>query len=236
MTRVRAVALLVVGCALAAAAASTGAFLERDRAVAPFDDIRTRRIDLGLPRTGRRAPGEGAARAFVDLLDVVFRLLVVLVALGVLAWGAYRLALALARLVRLRAARGTRTEGTKPFDPGEESREDADTALRRRVAEELRLLSADLDTEVEPREAVIACYVRMEAALADAGTPRAVTETPLELLRRVLDEYDVPAADVRRLTELFTEARFSGHPVTEEMRGAARRSLGAVSDALAVRA
>lgn len=234
MTRVRAVALLVVGCALAAAAASTGPFLERDREVPPFAGLR-RRVDLRLPRPRRRAPGEGVANDVVAVFDVVFRGVVLAVVVGVLLWGAYRLVRTLARLARLRLGPPAATTGTDPFDRGEESREDAETALRRRVADELRLLSADLDTEAEPREAVIACYVRMEAALAEAGTPRAATETPLELLRRVLDEYDVPAADVRRLTDLFTEARFSPHPVTDEMRRAARRSLGAVSDALAVR-
>lgn len=235
MTRVRAVALLVVGCALAAAAASTGPFLERDRPVPPFAGLR-RRVDLRPPRTRRRLPGEGVADSAFAFLDLVFRAVIVAVVLGVLAWGAYRLGRTLVRLARLRLGKAPAATATDPFDRGEESYEDAEAALRRRVADELRLLSADLDTEVEPREAVIACYVRMEAALADAGTPRAVTETPMELLRRVLDEYDVPAADVRRLTDLFTEARFSPHPVTDEMRRAARRSLGAVSDALAVRA
>ena len=42
---------------------------------------------------------------------------------------------------------GVAAGGTRPYDPGEESDEDAETALRRRVAEELRLLSnADLDS------------------------------------------------------------------------------------------
>jgi len=233
VTRVRAVALLVVGCALAVAAASTGAFLERDRQVPPFVRLR-RPIDLRPPRR-RRDPGDDLGDTLA-ILDLVFRALVVAVVVGVLAWGAYRLARTVLRLARLRLARAPRTRPTPAYDPGAESHEDAQARLRRRVADELRLLSADLDTEVEPREAVIACYVRMEAALAAAGTPRAVTETPMELLRRVLDEYDVPAADVRRLTDLFTLARFSTHPVTDEMRRAARRSLAAVSDSLAVRA
>jgi hypothetical protein len=73
----------------------------------------------------------------------------------------------------------------------------------------------------------------MEAALADAGTPRGAAEAPLELLERVLGEYDVPEGDVRRLTGLFTEARFSTHPVGDEMRAAAQRSLRSIAGALA---
>lgn len=234
MTRVRALVLLAVGCALAAAAASTGAFLEADRRVAPFrirrapEPIRTRR-----PRAGQT--DRGTLSYLAEAVDVVFQALVIGVAVAAVVWGLYRVGLALLRLYRLRAGR-TRSYEAAPYDPGEQSEEDAETALRRRVAEELRMLSADLDDYVEPREAVIACYVRMEAALAGAGARRDVTETPLELLRRVLASYDVPAADVRRLTTLFTEARFSHHPVTDEMRAAARRSLASVADALAVRA
>ena len=238
VTRVRALALLALGCALAAAAASTGPFLEADRTVPPFAIRRPRPPATPPPRAGERTrAGRGLGAKLLDLLDTVFEVLAIIVAVAVVLWFGFLLARALVRLMRLRlTGLGVAAGGTKPYDPGEESDEDAETALRRRVAEELRLLSADLDEDVEPREAVIACYVRMEAALANAGTRRAVTETPLELLARVLGAYDVPAADVRRLTDLFTEARFSEHPVTDDMRDAARRSLAAVADALAVRA
>jgi crotonobetainyl-CoA:carnitine CoA-transferase CaiB-like acyl-CoA transferase len=225
-------ALLALGCALAAAGSSTGGFLEPDRQVAPFRIRRRPRI-VDDPAAG----GEDSVTARVArTLDIVFQVLVVVLLAAVVLWGLYRLVTTLLRLYRMRVRKAPAGPGAEEYDTGEESDEDAERTLRRRVAEELRLLSADLDTEVEPREAVIACYVRMEAALASSGAPRGATETPLELLRRVLDAYDVPAADVHRLTELFTEARFSHHPVTDEMRAAARRSLAAVADALAVRA
>jgi hypothetical protein len=236
---------MAVGCALAVAAASTGGFLEADQQAPPFGGLRTRRVvEVTLSpsprpvRTGGTGGGGGGevGRRIADAVDTSFRALGAVLAALVLLWGLYLLIRALVRLARVRAARGTVTPPTRDYDPGEESTEDAETALRRRVADELGLLSADLDSYADPREAVIACYVRMEAALADAGTPRAPTETPLELLARVLESYDVPEPDVRRLTDLFTEARFSPHPVTEDMRAAARRSLAAVADALAVRA
>lgn len=234
MTRARAVALLALGCALAAAAASTGPFLVPEpRSQSFLVTLRTlfrarraRRIPTG---TTPREPGR-----VVQLLDVAFQVAVVVVIAAALLYGLFHVVRALARLVRLLLERSRGGTATTPYDPGEESRDDTETALRRRVAEELTTLSADLGGDTDPREVVIACYLRMEGALARAGSPRGAAETPLELLSRVLGEQAVPEADVRRLTALFTEARFSAHPVTEEMRAAARRSVSAVADALAV--
>jgi hypothetical protein len=226
VTRVRAVVLLVLGCSFAAAGASTGAFLEDDALARPF--IGRRRLQpLEIPE-----PNQHFEPAAFQWAGFLLEIVVVLLLSALLLYVLYRLALVVARLARLRIARSDAGEHTDEYDPGDESHEDAETVLRRRVAEELRLLSLDLEAEVEPREAVIACYVRMEAALAGAGAGRAPSETPLELVARVLDSFDVPPADVRRLTDLFTEARFSRHPVTDEMRAAARRSLSAVAGAL----
>jgi hypothetical protein len=236
VTRRRAVALLVLGCALAAAAASTGPFLVADSKPSAFTArfralLRARRAREVRPQ----GPPRGAGR-LVHSLDVGFQAVVFAVLAAVLAYGVYHALRALTRLVRLLLERSGGGVPTTPYDAGEESREDAETALRQRVAEELTALSADLGNDADPREVVIACYLRMEDALARNGSPRDATETPLELLARVLGEYAVPEADVRRLTALFTEARYSAHPVTDEMRAAARRSVAAVADALAVRA
>jgi hypothetical protein len=234
VTRARAVALLALGCALAAAAAGTGPFLVAEPRSQSFGTaLRT----LFRSRRARRLPPTGRPRAAgraLHVLDVVFQVAVVLVVGAALLYGLYHVVRALTRLARLLLDRARGGASASAYDPGEESRDDSETALRRRVAEELTTLSADLDGGTDPREVVIACYLRMEGALARAGSPRGATETPLELLSRVLGEQAVPEADVRRLTALFTEARFSAHPVTDEMRAAARRSVSAVADALAV--
>lgn len=232
MTRVRALLALVVGCALAAAAAGNGAYLgDRHGTGKPL--LRNGFLDrlLGITRRRRyyyntRPNGVG------QWLDVVVGGLVLLVATVVAVVVLWRVGRLVTRIVRLRFGASGGRRATETYDPGEESYDDAETALRRRVREELTALSADLDAWPDPREAVIACYVRMERALAEAGSPRHPTESPLELLRRVLSEQHVPEPDVRRLTDLFTEARFSGHAVTDEMRSAARRSLNAVADSL----
>jgi hypothetical protein len=234
VTRAKAVALLALGCALAAAAASTGPFLvATPRSQSFFTSVRTllrvRRARQYTPN----APPRGAGRVVNDL-DTAFQVVVFAVLAAALLYGLYHVLRALGRLVRLLLERSRGGAATAAYDPGEESRDDSETALRRRVAEELTTLSADLDADTDPREVVIACYLRMEGALARAGSPRGAAETPLELLSRVLGEQAVPDADVRRLTALFTEARFSTHPVTDEMRAAARRSVSAVAGALTV--
>ncbi|HVF03780.1 MAG TPA: DUF4129 domain-containing protein [Frankiaceae bacterium] len=230
MRRLPALGLLVVGCALAAAAAGTGPYLGARDVEPPMRrllDAAARERQRRLLQQPERVRSTTAFETFVEGVFAVAILVGVLYALVVFV----RL---LRRLVALRLRRSRGGVGTDAYDPGEESADDAETALRRRVADELTALSADLDTVPDPREAVIACYVRMERAFADAGTARRPDESPLELLARVLDALAVPEADVRRLTALFNEARFSGHPVTDEMRAAARRSLAAVAGALAV--
>lgn len=232
MTRGRALALLGIGCALAAAAAGSGPYLVADRTVPPFR-VAVRRARERQPLT--LGKGHGTLDRYASLVGVLVEILVTLVALAIVVLAAWQLVLALLRLRGLRLARSRGRVTTRDYDD-EAFADDSEAVLRRRVADELVALSADLDTMADAREAVIACYVRMERALADAGSPRHPTESPLELLARVLGEQDVPEPDVTRLTDLFTEARFSDHPVTDDMRDAARRSLAAIANALTVRA
>lgn len=230
MSRARLVGLLALACALAAAAAGTGPFLVSDRSVPPF--ALPRRRDVLRYRPRRPLIDSPALRAVSRGIEILVQLMVVAIAVTIVAVGAYQLLKVLVRLTRLRLGRSRGSATTRAYEPGEQDDSDADTMLRRRVVDELGLLSADLDTAPDPREAVIACYVRMEAAFADAGSKRDVAETPTELMARVLTEQHVPASDVRRLTDLFTEARFSKHPIDDDMRDAARRSLRNVAASL----
>lgn len=228
MDRVRGIALLVIGCAAAAAAAATGPYLGE-----------TQNLGL-LNRLTRDFGGEEQVfrRSSAGPVDDWFRLYVevAMAALFVLAvlYGLFHLVRGLVRLARLRLGLSVGGRAAADYDPGEESHEDAETPLRRRVRDELAALSTSLDDAADAREVVIACYARMERAFDEAGAGRRPTESPMELLVRVLGDLAVPGEDVRRLTALFTEARFSTHPVTDEMRAAAQRSLRNVADALAV--
>jgi hypothetical protein len=85
------------------------------------------------------------------------------------------------------------------------------------LAEEIDLGLAELEGTDEPRDAVIACYVRMERALVTAGVPRKRSETPFEFIEKALEQAAVPPDSARRLTTLFERARFSPHPTSPEM-------------------
>jgi hypothetical protein len=230
-TRARYLALLVLGCALAAAAAGTGPYLVADRDPPPFR-LRLARPVYRIDHHHKDSALRRALRHNGERHDLALQVLVLVVGAAVVLVGTWQAVKLLRRLMRLRFDRSAGLREGAAYDAGEGTGEDAETSLRHRVADELAALSAELDTGADAREAVIACYVRMERALADAGSPKRPDESPLELLDRVLGEQDVPAADARRLTDLFSEARFSTHPVTDGMRDAARRSLAAIAGAL----
>ena len=91
----------------------------------------------------------------------------------------------------------------------------------------------DLD-DGSPGEGVIACWVQLERAAADAGAERAAPETPSELAGRLIDTRGVEAGPLVRLAELYREARYSTHPVPESARTQARSLLEEVRADLAL--
>ena len=100
----------------------------------------------------------------------------------------------------------------------------------RRAAHQTRMLR-----EGSPREAIIAAWLDLERLVAAAGVPRRPSETSSELVVRVLDDREVPAAALTDLAALFREARFSTHEPTEALRERAAGDLDAVHAALGAR-
>ena len=94
----------------------------------------------------------------------------------------------------------------------------------------------DLRAESDPRRAVIAAYARLERVLAARGVARQPAETPEEYLARILGELDVGQKSVRRLTSLFSRAKFSPHAVDFEMKEDAIGALERVRDELRIAA
>jgi heme exporter protein D len=90
----------------------------------------------------------------------------------------------------------------------------------------------DLRAEADPRRAVIACYARLERALAAAGFPRRRAETQVEHLTRILGALDIRTASVRRLNELFLRAKFSPHEIDAAMKEDAIEALVDIRDEL----
>jgi Domain of unknown function (DUF4129) len=105
-------------------------------------------------------------------------------------------------------------------------------AVAEELAAELDETVDDLRAEPDPRRAVIAAYARLERALGAVGFPRAGSETADEYIARILRDLDVGERPTRRLTDLFTQAKFSQHEVDDAMRERAIEALVEVRDAL----
>jgi hypothetical protein len=91
------------------------------------------------------------------------------------------------------------------------------------------------DLSREPREAIIGCYATMERELAHV--PDAVPQdfdTPTEVLTRAVAHHALSADNAIQLVNLFAEARFSQHLMTEAHREDAIRILRLVLDELRV--
>ncbi|WP_231985468.1 DUF4129 domain-containing protein [Mycobacterium sp. E796] len=75
------------------------------------------------------------------------------------------------------------------------------------------------DLNREPREAIIACYAAMERELARVpGAAPQDFDTPTEVLVRAVEHHALHAENAERLVNLFEEARFSRHVMSEGHR------------------
>jgi hypothetical protein len=100
------------------------------------------------------------------------------------------------------------------------------------LVEDAHMRMAALE-EGNPRNGIVRCWMRLEDAVADAGLPRSRHETSAEFTVRVLHVLDLDPRAIGRLAELYREARFSEHPLTEDARSAARDALARLQDDLA---
>ena len=87
--------------------------------------------------------------------------------------------------------------------------------------------------EGSPRNGIVACWVRLDETVAEAGVRPRPSETSAELATRVLHALDVDPRAVGTLAALYREARFSEPELGEETRDRAREALVAVHDELA---
>jgi membrane protease YdiL (CAAX protease family) len=94
----------------------------------------------------------------------------------------------------------------------------AETPIRETLAEVLDETLDDLRNEPNPRKAVIGAYANMERTLAARGVPRHESEAPAEYLNRILEVVSASGHSVRRLTRLFSRARYSPHEINAEMK------------------
>jgi Domain of unknown function (DUF4129) len=109
--------------------------------------------------------------------------------------------------------------------------------VRRLVRERLRAAVdeglSDLDVaDADPRRAVIACWARLEAAAAAAGTQREPGDTSTELVERLLAEHAITPGVLAGFAAVYREARFAPHVIDARMREQARAALRQVRDEL----
>jgi hypothetical protein len=83
----------------------------------------------------------------------------------------------------------------------------------------------ELHEHADPRQAIIACYARLEYLLEDHGVPAYHHLTPQEYMGAALRGLDLPQDAFAGLIRLFELARYSLHPLDDAARAAARAHL-----------
>jgi hypothetical protein len=89
-------------------------------------------------------------------------------------------------------------------------------------ADEQRTL---LEVEGEPRNAIVVCWHRFEQQARRAGVERRAWQTTSEFVLGLLDLVGADRGAVARLADLYREARFSDHPMTDAHRTEALEAL-----------
>lgn len=107
------------------------------------------------------------------------------------------------------------------------------------VAQQVAVDAAEQDAllrEGDPRNAIVAAWHRFEVQGERAGVPRRASETSSEYGLRILDLAEADGGSVTHLAELYREARFSEHAITEEHRTEALAALADIRSSLGARA
>jgi hypothetical protein len=92
-------------------------------------------------------------------------------------------------------------------------------------------LALDVDAQLAalahgtPRNAIVACWLRLEDDVAAVGLPRRASETSAEFTARVLGWYALDPAPIDELARLYREARFSSHELGQHERDRALVAL-----------
>jgi hypothetical protein len=107
---------------------------------------------------------------------------------------------------------------TRPLSSIQVAEEEVVAAL------EAGLLDLD-DEDVDPRTAVIACWVRLEQAAAGAGVPRQSGDTSTDLVVRMLAQHSLSTTLLTGLADVYRLARYATHQVDADMRDQAGSAL-----------
>lgn len=91
------------------------------------------------------------------------------------------------------------------------------------VEDALRILEAR--TEADPRTRIINCYMRMVQSAQRLGASITSDQTARELETAIRQMLVIRGSSMRELTNLFEEARYSLHPITEDDADQAQQCL-----------
>jgi ABC-type transporter Mla MlaB component len=173
------------------------------------------------------SPTQGGEQDRGDPPFVLQVLAVAMVVLGALALAALA-GLALWQVWRLRPKLRVRREDLE-FEvlPGAEPADAVSSAMSDDAVHQMELLR-----EGTPRNGIVACWARFEEQAARAGVRPEAWETSSEFALRILDLVRADTSAVAALAELFREARFSEHEVTEVERSAAIERLAQIHASL----
>ncbi|WP_191089857.1 DUF4129 domain-containing protein [Nesterenkonia ebinurensis] len=173
-------------------------------------------FDQELPEEAPDLEEQLGDSATLDLswLEPVFAVIALLSVLGLLIFGSYVL------LTWLRERGSHRAD---PVEVIEDLKYAAETTSKARG----RAL-----VEGSPPNAVVACWVALEDAAEGAGLHRTGSETAQEFTERVLAHWEVDAATITELAELYRAARFSRQELTEDHRQRAAACLEKVHSAI----
>jgi hypothetical protein len=103
------------------------------------------------------------------------------------------------------------------------------TEVMSQDAEEQRTLLA---IEGEPRNAIVECWHRFEVQALRGGVERRPWQTTAEFVLGMLDLVGADRGAVARLADLYREARFSDHPMTDVHRRQALEALDVIHSSL----
>jgi hypothetical protein len=173
-------------------------------------------ITLGAGNASAPPAEHGNGANWAPLLIIAL----IAAALGWLAW----------RLTTAGRPSGRRLRGKRATGPPDVAPSPVPEALHAGIDAGLQSLERGRVTD-----AVIRCWVRVEAAAEAAGFELRASETSTEFVDRVLRSYGVGEPALRRLSALYREARFSDHPMSEQDRHEARTCLQEIGADLARR-
>ncbi|WP_157930676.1 DUF4129 domain-containing protein [Glycomyces xiaoerkulensis] len=94
---------------------------------------------------------------------------------------------------------------------------------------------SEIDVGTDPRSAIMACWVHFERASEAVGISREASDTPSDLVQKLLDHHDLERSSLSRLSGAYLRARYSPHDVDETDRDRARDALVDLQRQLGVR-